>query len=437
MQQEQSSNTLTNKMTARFDYAEKFESFKRQTLYERLVPQQQDFIRNIAFAHRFTFQEFRQIVEICRDLDMWREGSLEDWWKTATAQMIANGPLLKKALLQNLQAHIAKLKSVPIIYPATTLTRPKQREKSLIATEDSAKKIHGMCPVASEKTVCCNLRTIDAVENCLFGCSYCAIQTFYSDNIVFHENFAEKLRAIQLASDRFYHFGTGQASDALAWGNRHGILAAICRFAAEHPNVLLELKTKSDNIRYFLDHDIPANIVCSWSLNTPTIIANEEHFTANLEQRLEAARRLADRGGKVGFHFHPMVYHEGWQWDYPAIAAQLLSRFTTAEVLFISFGAVTFIKPVIQKIRALGYETKILQTELIADPHGKLTYADDVKIKMFKTMYEALTPWRNRVFMYLCMEKAAIWESAFGYVYDSNEEFEEDFGFKTMSKLSL
>lgn len=423
-------------MAAFFDYAEKFESFKRQTLYERLLPQQQDFIRNIAFAHRFTFQEFRQVVEICRDLDMWGEGSLEDWWKTATTQTAAQESHVKKHLLQNLRAHIAKLKRVPVIYPAAALTRPKQREKSLIATEDAAKKIHGMCPVASEKTVCCNLRTIDAVENCIFGCSYCTIQTFYSDNIVFRENFVEKLRAIQLEPERFYHFGTGQASDALAWGNRNGILEAICRFAADHPNVLMELKTKSDNTRYFLENEVPPNIVCSWSMNTPTIITNEEHFTASLEKRIGAARQVADNGVKVAFHFHPMVYYDAWQRDYPEIAATLMRRFKPEEVLFISFGAVTFIKPVIQKIRTLGYQTKILQTDFVPDPHGKLTYADGVKVKMFKTLYETFSPWRERVFMYLCMEKAAIWENAFGYVYSNNDAFEEDFGRKTMSKIS-
>jgi hypothetical protein len=51
-------------------------------------------------------------------------------------------------------------------------------------------------------------------------------------------------------------------------------------------------------------------------------------------------------------------------------------------------------------------------------------------------MYETFSPWRERVFMYLCMEKAAIWENAFGYVYRSNEEFERDFGLKTMNKLN-
>jgi spore photoproduct lyase len=144
---------------------------------------------------------------------------------------------------------------------------------------------------------------------------------------------------------------------------------------------------------------------------------------------------VADKGVKVAFHFHPMVYYDGWQRDYPEIASTLMQRFQADEVLFISFGSVTFIKPVIQKIRALGYQTKMLQTEFVSDPHGKLTYADDIKIKMFKTVHEALAPWHDQVLMYLCMEKAAIWENAFGYVYANNDEFERDFGLKTMSKI--
>ena len=39
-------------------------------------------------------------------------------------------------------------------------------------------KVFGQCPVASEKTVCCNLMTIDAIQGCSLGCSYCSIQTF-------------------------------------------------------------------------------------------------------------------------------------------------------------------------------------------------------------------------------------------------------------------
>ncbi|NIR47323.1 hypothetical protein GWO43_02460 [candidate division KSB1 bacterium] len=422
-------------MSVNFDYLQKFESFQEQTLYRKLDPKQQEFVRSLAFAYQLSFQEFRQIVEAARDLSMWGEGNLSEWWQSQTSQSAVNGRQFKKQALQNLQAFVHELKHRPKAYPEGGLPKPREREKSEVASQKSDKKIHGMCPVASESTVCCNLHTIDAVENCAFGCSYCTIQTFYSERFVFDAEFAQKLKAIKLDPNRFYHFGTGQSSDSLLWGNRNGNLDALCEFAAEHPNILLEFKTKSDNIRYFLDHDVPANIVCSWSLNTPTIIKSEEHFTASLEARLRAARQVADKGIGVAFHFHPMVYYQGWDRDYPEIASRLMRHFTPDEVLFISFGSITMIKPAVKKIRELGHATKTLQMEMVPDPHGKLTYPDEIKIKMFKSMYEALSPWHEHVFMYLCMEKASIWEQSLGYVYPKNEEFEQDFGAKTMIKL--
>jgi spore photoproduct lyase len=412
-----------------FHYSQKFDSFRDKTLFERLDQDQQGLIRSLAFQYQFSFQEFRQVVEASRDLGMWEEPGLDHWWEDQSA-------LSKKELLQNLQAYLRTLKKTPKSYPQKVSEKTRSRDSIKIVTQESDKKIHGMCPVASPKTVCCNLKTIDVVENCSFGCSYCTIQTFYKDEAIFDANFVEKLQKIEIDPDRFYHFGTGQSSDSLIWGNRNGILDSLCQFANDHPNIMLEFKTKSHNIGYFLEHEVPTNIVCSWSLNTPTIIDNEEHFTANLDQRIQAARQVADRGVKVAFHFHPMVYYEGWDHDYLKLAARIMSTFDSDEVLFISLGSVTFIKPVMQKIRRLGNATKILQMELVSDPHGKFTYPDEIKTQMFKAMYGAFAHWQDQVFFYLCMEKSQIWEEVFGRVYETNESFEADFSRLLLSKES-
>ncbi len=426
-----------------FDYSPKFETFKDRTLYERLDGEEREVIRTLAFAYRFTFQEFRKVAEVARDLSLWGQGGLAKWYEAHGARAEArvpegggSGAAKKERFLRALQSHLAELRRRPVGYSLAGATTPVQRAHKPIVTEKSDKKIFGMCPVASEKTVCCNLHTIDAVENCVFGCSYCSVQTFYRDSIVFDADFARKLGELLIDPGRFYHIGTGQASDALAWGNRGGILDALCRFAARHPDVLLEFKTKSDNVRYFIDNEAPPNVVCSWSLNTPVVIANEEHFTADLDRRIGAARALADRGMKVAFHFHPMVDYEGWDREYPQVASMLMDRFGPEEVAFVSFGSITLIKPVIHKVRQLGNPTRILQADLVPDPHGKLTYPDAVKIRLFRTMRDAFAGWHDQVFMYLCMEKASIWRESFGYVYDSNSEFESDFGHRTMAKLS-
>ena len=170
-------------------------------------------------------------------------------------------------------------------------------------------------------------------------------------------------------------------------------------------------------------------------MNTDTIINNEEYFTASLHERIKAAKQLTEHGIKVAFHFHPMVYYDKWEKEYTEIAQILVMKFKLDDVLFLSFGSVTLIKPEIQKIRNLGNPTKTHQIDLVQDPHGKLTYRDEVKIEMFSKMYQNFKTWHTKVFIYLCMEKADIWKKSFGYVYKSNEEFEQDFGKKTMAKV--
>ncbi len=417
------------------EYINKFESFREQTLFPYLATEQQAFIRDIAIEYRFTFQEFRQVAEACRDLEMWGEPDLQVWWETQPKPEKSAGKQFKKSLLTNLQTYLQEKRAALNVYPANGLPRPEAREKKHIFQKQSSKEIAGMCPVASEETVCCNLRTIDTVENCAFGCSYCTIQTFYKDKFTFDVNLAEKLKAIEIDPERFYHFGTGQSSDSLVWGNKFSTLETLCAWAAANANVLLEFKTKSNNVSFFLEKEVPPNLVCSWSLNTPTIIKNEEHFTANLEQRLAAARSVADRGMKVAFHFHPMVHYDGWDEDYPAIAARLKNCFDPDEVLFVSLGSITMIKPVMNKIRKNGHATKILQMEMTPDPLGKLTYPDDTKVEMFRTMHSAFSDWHERVFFYLCMEKATIWQRTFGFSYPDNETFERKFLQSSMSKL--
>jgi DNA repair photolyase len=422
-------------MIANTEFQLRLARFQEKTLFPRLSDGEQRFVRELASQYRFTFQEFRQVVEICRDLSMWRQGSLEAWWRNySNLDNPLSGAQAKKSMLQQLQQHVGQLKGQEKIYSRTAPLTPVRKPALKIYSQRSDKKIHGMCPVVSEKTVCCNLHTIDAVQNCMYGCSYCSIQTFYQDQITFDEDLASKLNDITLEPDRFYHFGTGQASDSLVWGNRNGNLDALCQFAKDHPNVLLEFKTKSDNIGYFLDHDIPGNVVCSWSLNTPSVIENEEHLTVSLERRIVAARQLADAGIKVAFHFHPMVYYRGWDKDYPQIADSLLAQFAADEVLFISFGSVTLIKPVIKKIREQGNPSRILQMDFVSDPHGKLTYPDETKVLMFRTMYDSFSPWHDKVLIYLCMEKTEIWQQVFGFVYASNRQFERDFAKKTLFK---
>ena len=413
------------------DYSEKLERLADQTLLPRLEPSLQAFVRRIASSYRFTFQELRKAAEAARDLEMWREEPFDAWWEAAETTVAGEGRPRKKALLARLDALLDDLKTGETRYPAEGLLPPPRRVVRLQETSSDG-DVFGLCPAYSEHTVCCGLRTIDAVRGCPFGCSYCTIQTFYGETAEVEGDLAEKLDAIELDPDHLYHIGTGQASDSLVWGSRAGVLEALLAFAGKHPNVVLELKTKSDNVTPLLEHDgsprpVPQNVVCSWSLAPETVIANEEHGTASLERRLVTARRVADHGLRIGFHFHPMVLYEGWREAYADIARQIQDAFTTEQVAFISMGAPTFIRPVVQEIRKRGGETKILQMNLVPDHHGKLTYPEDAKIELYSSHYASFEPWHSDVFFYLCMETAEMWQSTLGFAFPTNRVFERSF----------
>lgn len=397
-------------------YLEKFNNSINNTLFDKLHQDIQELIKEKSLKLRFTHQEIKQLIDIARDLSLWDEGSIIDIFPEHDQ---------KKVVFARLKKAYEEIKNRPHSYKNFELKNIPQEQKFTFAKEPKEGFGLGLCPVASEKTRCCNLLTLDAVESCGFDCSYCSIQSFYNQNtITFDSNFAQKLKILKLDANKTYHIGTGQASDSLMWGNREGILDALFSFANENPNVILEFKTKSDNIKYFLDNDVPKNILCTWSLNTPTIIENEEHLSASLDKRIKSARALADKGIKVGFHFHPIVHYEGYLDEYAKVYKRLLDNFSASEVALVSFGTLTFIKPVIKQLRERDFRSKITQMPTV-DASGKSSYPEEIKVEMFKHAYDGFSLWHQKgVFFYLCMESHEMWAKCFGYQYSTNNDFE-------------
>ncbi len=409
-------------MPSNINYSEKFAQISLQTSFQRLPLEQQSFTEETAHKYMFTMQELRQFIEIALDLTSWDELNIEQTWSKLHAGE-KTGRDKKKELLRQLSHRWHELKNEQNHY---THTAQASSKKPTTATTSKDELALGYCPVASEKTRCCNLLTLDAVESCGFDCSYCSIQSFYHGNqVVFDSNFADNLSKLKLDPDKIYHIGTGQSSDSLMWGNKHGILDALIDFAKANPNVILELKTKSTNINYLSKADIPSNIICTWSLNTQTIIDNEEHKTASLQQRLNAARKIADTGTIIGFHFHPIVHYSSWQEEYHSIYSRIQEMFNPAELAMISIGTLTFIKPVIKKIRERSFQSKILKMPMV-EAAGKLSYPVETKLELFRHAYNSFPrEWKDGVFFYLCMEDHALWTQVFGYEYLSNSEFEQ------------
>ena len=411
----------------------KINLLKNDSIYSSLTLQNKDYLAALGSKYNFSYQELRQLMIISADFSMWKEKSVSEYVSEIEKSL---GPKAdKKSVLSAVKKKWNSLKSAKIKYEPTVgriKSRPKPRKVTL---SDSKNEVFGMCPVASEKTVCCNLMTIDAVQGCSLGCSYCSIQTFYTDGkISVDKNLAEKLAKIPLDPNKKYHIGSGQSSDSLAIGNREGVLDAQLNFARNNPNIILEFKTKSDNIDYLLRSNVPNNVFVSWSLNPQLFIDNEEHGTASFNQRISSARALSDKGVLVGFHFHPIVYYEGYELDYTHIIKKVISMFDPLEIAMISMGTLTFIKPAIKKLRSTGLSSNVLQIPM-ADAVGKSSYTKEIKKEIFGHVLNQFSSWHDTVFFYLCMEERSVWESVFGQAYIDNTEFENALFNSVSSKM--
>ena len=369
----------------------------------------------------FTRSEKLEIVKEEADLLEWKEESF-----VLSHPISASGKDGRdgERYISELRRHMKRLRESETDYSNFFPQKRSQGKTKKLMSDQKLVLSRCPCPVDGEKTRCCKLRTLDAVMQCAFGCSYCSIQAFYNENeIRIVSNLREKLEAMEIGDD-VWHIGTGQASDSLLLGDDYGTLSALATFAEKHPNIVLEMKSKAG--RDVFNRPWPRNMVFTWSLNAPTIIEKEEHFTASLSERLRMAEKARDNGNLVGFHIHPMFYFKGWEKEYGEVVEAIVSNFRPEEICMIGIGTLTFTKAVIKRLREMGQESKVLQMEL-TEAAGKYSYPLDKKEKMFRHIYASFPEeYRKGVFFYLCMEDPTLWKPVLEREYSSDKEFEMD-----------
>lgn len=402
-----------------------------QDIFSSLPDNIRDSLSSLFSSIHFTQSQKLEAVKEEADLVQWKEESFARMYKREKENKDGReGDRYIKAL----RKYMRDLRESETDYSGF-FPEVRKNPKIKALTEDQKLVLSRCpCPVDGEKTRCCKLRTLDAVMQCAFGCSYCSIQAFYNENeIKIVSNLEEKLNNLEI-SEEVWHIGTGQASDSLLLGDDYGTLSALASFADKHPDVVIELKSKSK--RDVFSRPWPKNMVFTWSLNAPTIIEKEEHFTASLIERLEDAEKARDNGNLVGFHIHPMFFFKGWEDEYKYVIDEITSRFKPEDLLMIGIGTLTFTKAVIKRLREMGAESKVLEMELV-EAAGKYSYPLEKKEKMFRHIYSSFPKeYKDNVFFYLCMEDPSLWMKCLEREYSCDKEFEMDMKRFYLSKIN-
>ncbi|HEY3303524.1 MAG TPA: radical SAM protein [Candidatus Binatia bacterium] len=283
------------------------------------------------------------------------------------------------------------------------------------------------CP-GSDGQVCCNYFVINFASNCPMECSYCYLQEYLADNpaLKVFSNIEDLLGEADALLGRhrkfFFRIGTGEITDSLALDPYIGFCAEVVPFFAEQPNVLLELKTKSDCVDGLVQLDPKERVVVSWSMNPEKVIDADEHDTASFGERLVAARRCQAGGYKLGFHFDPIVEYPGWEEDYREMVERIFAAVDHRRIAWISLGVLRT-TPGLKRVMRSRFPLSRLPTgEQILCPDGKLRYFQPLRVDIYRKMLRWIRAASPIVFVYLCMESKEVWEQVFGFAPSCEKE---------------
>lgn len=160
--------------------------------------------------------------------------------------------------------------------------------------------------------------------NCVFDCSYCYLKwAFKNENIVLFLNYedikneiSEKIFYLQKKFPETTHwFYSWDYSDIVWINNLSWFTEEFIPFFEKFPkNIMMEIRTKSANIKPFLDlWFVPKNTEISFSLNPQILIEKYEKGTASLEKRVEAINILLEKWYKVWLRFLPILPVKNWK----------------------------------------------------------------------------------------------------------------------------
>lgn len=283
------------------------------------------------------------------------------------------------------------------------------------------------CP-GSDGQVCCNYFVINFASNCPMECSYCYLQEYLGNNPALKvfsnvDDLVEEAHKLLSAHRRFYfRIGTGEITDSLALDPYIGFSNQIIPFFAEQPNVLLELKTKSDRVENLLRLDPKGRVVVSWSMNPKRVIDQDEYLTASLDERVAAARRCQGAGYKLGFHFDPIIEYPGWESDYRDMVEKILTTIDQRRIAWLSMGVLRNTPGLKRIMRERFPSTPLLSGEQVFCPDGKMRYFQPLRVEIYRKMLRWIRASAPTVFVYLCMESREVWEQVFGFAPSCEKE---------------
>ncbi len=326
-------------------------------------------------------------------------------------EAVQNNPWTTRIL-----ARLSKAERIPI--PDQQALPPAPAGKNILLSRQRGPFLR-YCPGTS-RHICCLYHNLDIAAGCDLGCSYCILQGYLNVPMTtlycnLDDMFIELDQVLDSHPDHFYRIGTGELSDSLTFDHFTAWSSDLVNYFRQRRNAIIELKSKNTHIEHFISLPHDRRTVVSWSVNAAAIVASEEPHTPSLAERLEAAAEAQAAGFWIGFHFDPMIRHEGWEEGYHEVVEQIFRRIEPRNIAWISLGALRYPPFLDEIIRDNHPESRIFLGELLPGADHKFRYFKPQRIEMFARMYRWIKAHGQETPVYLCMESDEVWRKAFGW----------------------
>ena len=198
--------------------------------------------------------------------------------------------------------------------------------------------------------------------NCVYDCSYCFLKgAFKNDMQVYFVNYeeikqeiVEKIRWIssswkgevpqrgdggdyelKIKSDynNALWFYSSDYSDILWMDYLSGFMQEFVPFFEEQAGTMMEVRTKSANIKPILDlWFVPKNTEFSFSLNPQELIKKYESWTSSLDERIESINVLLRKWYKVWLRFLPLLPVKNYRETYREFVQEVAEKIDMSKI---------------------------------------------------------------------------------------------------------
>ena len=222
--------------------------------------------------------------------------------------------------------------------------------------------------------------------NCIYDCRYCFLQGMYrSAHYVLFVNYDEFFSAMDaklMAHDgEDVWFFSGYDCDSLALDPLTGFAQHLLSYLETRPQAMVELRTKSTQIRALLGQAPLSNVIVAFSLTPEPAAVALEHKAPSVAKRINAMTQLAQNGWRLGLRFDPLLDDVRFEEHYQALFRDIFDRIDPACIHSITIGPFRMPGSFFSNVVRL-YPDEPLLAGSFASRDGLITYPEEREAAM-------------------------------------------------------